>query len=350
MSGQSEKSILQIVAARIKRATPWAAALGLVSVLPFALTGPAPALTGAKNVGPDDIGARASVALSYRGGQTRCGGAVFQDRYIVTTAHCFTNGRGAMTRPAEGWEVFYWSSDGKKRETRRVTKVTIHENFLQQEKVSYPAPQPWDDQNFPIQHEDIAVLEISGTHPESAIGVAVSPIENEYTAKTGDSWKGATWLYVYGASANGTGWKLQRALVGAPGLIDRVVPGRKPGIMNIDRKLVISTDGTGTDGSFMKDVSLCSGDSGTGMFLVDSNDISFDDHPVEFPTTLTLKNGQPILVALMSNSSLKGLVTDVVPDSQKKGCGRAQKSDAIIATRIDYHYDWIISKTGGGTR
>jgi Trypsin len=348
MSGGSEKSRLQIVAAHIKRAVLSTAALGLANALPFA--GSAPALTGAKNIGPDDIGAKASVALSYRGGQVRCGGAVFRDRYILTTAHCFTNGKGAMTNSADGWEVSYWSSDGAKRETRRVAKVIIHENFLRQEKATYPAPQPWDYQNFPIQHEDIAVLEISGTHPASAISVAVSPIDNEYTAKAGESWRGATWLYLYGASVNGSGWKLQRALLGSPGLIDRVIPGKAPDIMYIARKLVISTTGVGNSDNFMKQVSGCSGDSGTGLFLLDPKDIDYDDNPSEVPTTVALKDGLPILVGLMSNTSVGGLVTDVVPAAKKRGCGREVRSEAIIATRVDYHHGWIISKTGGATR
>jgi len=346
MSGRLEKSGPQAVAAHIKRAMPWMAPLVFAGLLPFVMAGSATALTGAKNIGADDIGARASVALSYRGGQVRCGGAVFQDRYILTTAHCFTNGRGAMTNPADGWEVSYWSSDGAKRETRRVVKIIIHENYLSQEKATYPAPKPWDYQNFPIHHEDIAVLEISGTHPASAISVFVAPIDNEYTAKSGESWRGATWLYLYGAAVNGRGWKLQRALLGAPGLIDRVIPGKAPDIMYIARKLVINTTGVGNGDNFMKQVSGCGGDSGTGMFLVDPNNIDYDDTPSEFPTTLALKNGLPILVGLMANVSVGGLVTDVVPDAKKRGCGRDVRSEAIIATRIDFHHDWIVSKTG----
>jgi hypothetical protein len=347
MFGNWESSIPQLVVARTKRAIPFAVAFGMASLLPFVTINSAPALTGAKNVAADDIGTRASVSLSYRGGRVRCGGVVFQDRYILTTAHCFTNGRGAMATSADGWEVSYWGSNNTKRDIRRVEIIMIHENYLYQEKVTYPAPKPWDDQNFPIQHQDIAVLQIRGTHPDSAISAFVAPIENEYTENRGDAWKGATWLYVYGASANGTGWRLQRALVGMPGFMDRIIPGTKPGIMNIDRKIVINTGGVGEHGTFMKEISLCSGDSGTGAFLVESNDISYDDQPDKFPSTIKLKDGHPILVGLMANVSLHGLVTDIVPHKQKRGCGREAGSDALIATRIDYYHDWIMSKTGG---
>ena len=71
--------------------------------------------------------------------------------------------------------------------------------------------------------------------------------------------------------------------------------------------------------------------------------------PPNFPPPSRSGTANRFLVALMANTSLGGLVTDVVP-AAKSGCGRDQKSEAIIATRIDYHYDWIISKTGGATR
>jgi len=343
MLGRSPRSALRLAGARIKRSAPHIVALVVAGLLPLASPVSAPALTGATNVGPDDIGARASVALSYRGGQTQCGGVVVQDRYVLTTAHCFADGKGNMVRPAGGWEVLYWGGQGAKRETRRVELITINENYLHEEKVAYPAPKPWDDANFPIQHEDIAVLRINGTHPAGAIGAFIPPIENEYTEKSRNS----TWFYVYGAAANGSGWRLQRALVAEPGGLDRVIPGEKPGIMYAVRKMIIGTTGIPGPDSFMKNISICSGDSGTGVFLVDAaKDMLYDDNPDEFPTAIALKDGHPVLVGLMANATLKGLVTD--PVTNKKGCGRDQGSDAMIATRIDYFHDWILSKIDAG--
>jgi hypothetical protein len=326
-----------------RSASRLAGAVLVAGLLALASPVSAPALTGATNVGADDIGARASVALSYRGGQVRCGGVVLPDGYVLTTAHCFTDGKGNMVRPAGGWEVSYWGGQGAKRETRRVERVTINENYLHEEKVAYPAPQPWDYTNFPIQHEDIAVLRISGAHPAEAIGAVIPPIVNPYTEKSRNS----TWFYVYGAAANGSAWRLQRALVAVVGGLERVIPGEKPWIMYAVRKMIIGTTGIPGPDSFMKNISICSGDSGTGVFLVDAPaGMLYDDHPDEFPSAIALQDGHPILVGLMANATMKGLVTDVV--KKRDGCGRDQGSDAMVATRVDYFHDWIMSKTGVG--
>src|SRR5262249_44905134 len=85
---------------------------------------PACSLTGGKNVGADDIGAKASVALYYRG-KPFCGGVVFQDRYILTAAHCLTNGRGKIAKAAKEIEVRYWGSQNPRRDARKVEKFTM---------------------------------------------------------------------------------------------------------------------------------------------------------------------------------------------------------------------------------
>jgi hypothetical protein len=108
--------------------------------------------------------------------------------------------------------------------------------------------------------------------------------------------------------------------------------------------MIINTDGLLGHGSFMDDISVCAGDSGTGVFLVEPNGIRYDDHPDEFPTTIALKDGLPILVGLMANAGLHGLATD--PVEKKNGCGREEGSDAIIATRADFFHDWIFDKAG----
>ncbi|HYM35502.1 MAG TPA: trypsin-like serine protease, partial [Steroidobacteraceae bacterium] len=79
-------------------------------------------MTGGKDVGLDDIGARASVALYYEGKQI-CGGVVYKDRYILTTAHCFTDGKGNLEIDADEIEVLYWSSGKARRDARTVEEI-----------------------------------------------------------------------------------------------------------------------------------------------------------------------------------------------------------------------------------
>jgi secreted trypsin-like serine protease len=76
---------------------PLATTAFLTACVLFTPRDPARSLTGAKNVEADDIGAKASVALYYRG-KPFCGGVVFQDRYVLTAGHCLSNGRGKIVK------------------------------------------------------------------------------------------------------------------------------------------------------------------------------------------------------------------------------------------------------------
>lgn len=146
----------------MRQSIPSAVATGLLAVCFLFVTHDwARSLTGGTYVGP-------SVALYYRG-KPFCGGVVFRDRYILTTAHCLTDGRGHIEKSAKGIEVRYWGSEKPKRDARKVDKFTVHENLLHQERLSYPFARAADFVNFPINHEDIAILELNGTHPAGSI-------------------------------------------------------------------------------------------------------------------------------------------------------------------------------------
>ncbi len=296
----------------------------------MAFPGPARSLTGGQYVEREDIGARASVALYYHGIPI-CGGVVFQDRYILTTAHCFTDGRGHINASAKEFRVRYWGSEKAKRDTRQGVKLAVNENYLRQERASYPSgPKPGDFADFPVNLEDIAVLKIDGTHPTEAISAFVSDIDNDYTAEGGVG--NSTWFYIYGAAVDGSFDKLQRALIGQYGQLDRVIPGKPPETSYTVRQMTIVTDG------FSKNVSDCKGDSGSGVFLLKSDGLDYGPEPAKLPDDIKLKDGMPIVVGLVTQHPVSNA-------RQKRArCGRDVDADAFEATRVDYYHDWILSK------
>jgi hypothetical protein len=110
------------------------------------------------------------------------------------------------------------------------------------------------------------------------------------------------------------------------------VPGKPPEAFYIVRQMAIVTS------AFNKDVSHCHGDSGSGVFLANSDGLEYDENPEKLPDHIELKDGLPILVGLGSQYPITSLRQKNAP------CGREIGANAYEATRVDYYHDWIVSK------
>jgi hypothetical protein len=135
----------------VRQAIPSAVATALLAGCFFFVTHDwARSLTGGTYVGPDDIGAKASVTLYYRG-KPFCGGVVFQDRYILTTAHCLTDGRGHIEKSAKGIEVRYWGSENPKRQSlrARLTKTYRTATAIRDRVFSWQIRTAWNTMKIP---------------------------------------------------------------------------------------------------------------------------------------------------------------------------------------------------------
>ena len=217
-------------------------------------------------------------------------------------------------------------------------KLAIHENYSEQARSAfkeraqgYWLPRIWDD---------IAVLKIQGTHPAGSIGAFLPDTNNDFTSSKGNvefPEGDALWYYLYGYSAQGD-VRLQSALTGQYGPLTKVIPGKKPEIIGYNPQSFLIVF---SDDSADSDISVCSGDSGSALFLAKSDGLSYSpDRDREAPKGgIQLKDGRPVLIALLRASSEEN------PDAAADySCGKDTDSKGIHAVRIDYYYDWIISK------
>lgn len=301
------------------------------------------ALTHAEEVGEDDIGAKASVFIR-NAGRGWCSGVAYGESFILTAAHCVVDRNGKKVNAKE-LRIFYGkSTKGSEGTFRRVSKFVSHEHYVRQ--MYYQTHlQPDEDiwENIPLNWEDIAILKIDGTHPAGTVGAFLPGIDNDYAAdrdgaSSGARPKEAIWFYLYGYfTGSKSVFKLQKGLSGNDDKLQKVITGRKQGPWATEyvystRQLLIPQLSSPL---YVKQIGMCRGDSGGGVFLVKSDGLSYDISLDKGAPGggIELQDGHPVLIGL--------LVQWFVNKENNERCSSNEEKGAV---RIDYYRDWILEK------
>ena len=309
----------------------------------LAIQNTARSLTNAEEVAEDDIGARASVFIR-NAGRGWCSGVAYGENFILTAAHCVVDRDGKKVS-AKDLRVFYGkNTTGTERSYRRVSQFVFHEHYAKQmyyQKHIQPDEEIWE--NVPLNWEDIAILKIDGTHPAGTVGAFLPGIDNDYTAardgvSSDTPLKETIWFYLYGYfTGSKSVFKLQKGLSGNREKLQKVIPGRKQGpwaseyVYSTRQLLIPQLSGP----LYVKQVGMCRGDSGGGVFLVKSDGLNYDislDQGVP-SGGIELKGGHPVLIGL--------LVHWFVNKENNERCSSNEEAGAV---RIDYYHEWILEK------
>jgi hypothetical protein len=320
------------------------AAAGFIGgCLLLAIQNAARSLTNAEEVAEDDIGARASVFIR-NAGKGWCSGVAYGDSFILTAAHCVIDRNGKKVRVQE-LKVFYGKNTaGNEGSSREVSKFAVHEHYAKQMYYQTHV-QPEDDiwENVPLNWEDIAILKVDRTHPPGTVGASLPGIDNDFSAvRDGTSLdshlKETVWFYLYGYfTRSKLIFKLQKGLSGNDEKLQKVIPGRKQGpwaaeyVYSTRQLLIPQLSGP----LYAKQVGMCRGDSGGGVFLVKSDGSNYDlslDQGVP-SGGIELNDGHPVLIGLLVHWFVN-----------KENNDRCSSNEEMGAVRIDYYRDWILEK------
>ncbi len=279
-----------------------------------AIQSTARSLTNAEEVAENDIGAKAS-AFIRNAGSGWCSGVAYGESFILTAAHCVVDRNGKKVSAKE-LRVFYGRSI-----------------------------QPDDDiwENIPLNWEDIAILKIDGTHPAGTVGAFLPGIDNDYSAARDEPsldfhLKESIWFYFYGYFTRSKSvFKLQKGLSGNNEKLQKVIPGRKQGPWAAEyvystRQLLIPQLFSPL---YVRQIGMCRGDSGGGVFLVKSDGLNYDISLDSGAPSggIELKDGRPVLIGLLVQWFVNKENNDRCSSNEEKG-----------AVRIDYYHDWILEK------
>jgi Trypsin len=320
------------------------AAAGLIGgCLLLVIQNVARSLTNAEEVAEDDIGARASVFIR-NAGKGWCSGVAYGDNFILTAAHCVIDRNGKKVR-VQDLTVFYGKNTAENEgSSRKVSKYTVHEHYAKQMYYQTHV-QPDDDiwENVPLNWEDIAILKIDRTHPAGTVGAFLPGIDNDFSAvRDGMSLdsrlKETVWFYLYGYFTRSKSiFKLQKGLSGNDEKLQKVIPGRKQGpwaaeyVYSTRQLLIPQLSGP----LHVKQVGMCRGDSGGGVFLIKSDGSNYGlslDQGVP-SGGIELNDGHPVLIGLLVHWFVN-----------KENNDRCSSNEEAGAVRIDYYRDWILEK------
>ena len=300
-------------------------------------------LTNAEEAAEDDIGAKAS-AFIRNAGRGWCSGVAYGESFVLTAAHCVVDRNGKKVSAKE-LRVFYGKrTTGTQGSSRRVSKFAFHEHYARQ--MYYQTHlQPDEDiwENIPLNWEDIAILKIDGTHPAGTVGAFLPGVDNDYSMdRDGSSLnlnpKESVWFYFYGYFIRSkSAFKLQKGLSGNNEKLQKVIPGRKQGPWAAEyvystRQLLIPQLFSPLH---VRQIGMCRGDSGGGVFLVKSDGLNYDISLDSGAPSggIELKDGRPVLIGL--------LVQWFVDKENNERCSSNEEKGAV---RIDYYHDWILEK------
>jgi hypothetical protein len=291
------------------------------------------AIQGGVEVAADDPGARASVIVTARGGS--CSGLVYGDRFIVTAAHCLIDKDFKPTMAPQDVTITYAHSlHQPDAATRKAAALLVHENFPRQVADFLAATGDLPFADYPINHEDIALIRVDGVHPAGALSAALPEINNDYVfcciphLRSGP----LVWADVYGFGAAPRGETLHKLRASAV-TPDIVRPGKDPdlGQFYIPRQIAFHPDAPPAAGGPAR--GICHGDSGGPAFFVATT------RTHDAPTgALKLVRGQPLAI---------GLATRVLPPHAEPGQPEPEPpacTGSFVLVRLDYYRDWILSR------
>jgi hypothetical protein len=297
----------------------------------------AAAIVDGEDVGENDVGARSTVILLAP--KHSCSAVVYGDSYILTTAHCLLDGDlKAPIDPHDLKIIYARSLNQPGAAVRPVSTFVMHENFVKQvEAIFSGSSGPLSFSNYPINHEDIAVIRVTGGHPNGVVSAILPEIGNDYVYWGLPKFRllPLLWMDVYGFGSTASGKVLHKLRVSA--VTPDIVRTRMEPVLGVPyfpRQIIVRPDEMAApDDPDWKSRGICHGDSGGPAFFVATGNTHNRPN-----TTLKLVAGRPILVGLMSrNASTQN--NNKLDEVASEDC-----SNSFYLVRTDYYREWILSR------